>query len=311
MAEAPLIQKPRHNPDAEGAIVMRRPKIKANTQIVDVVIDPILSKHLRPHQQEGVSFLYECMLGMKEYDGTGAILADEMGLGKTLQSITLLWTLLKQSAFANQAPPVKRALIVCPATLVDNWKREFKKWLGDERIKVFAASAPTISKKNADDSVIKDFLLGVKVYPILIVNYERLRTLQDHLDKVTFDIIICDEGHRLKSAQIKTSQALARMSCKRRIILSGTPIQNNLQEYFAMVDFVNPGVMGTLSTFRSVFEGPIIKSRQPGATEEDREIGESRCEEMMRLTSMFVLRRTSKVNEKYLPPKRKPQISNS
>lgn len=104
----------RHDPKARGALVMKRPKIAPKgKQIVDVVVDPLLTRSLRKHQREGVAFLYECVMGMRDYEGEGAILADEMGLGKTLQTITLLWTLLKQNPIYEDAPVVKKALIVC------------------------------------------------------------------------------------------------------------------------------------------------------------------------------------------------------
>ena len=87
---APKPSGPRHDPSASDAIVMTHPP----KGTVDVVVDPILARHLRPHQKEGVRFLYECIMGLKNFNGNGAILADEMGLGKTLTVITLIWTLL-------------------------------------------------------------------------------------------------------------------------------------------------------------------------------------------------------------------------
>ena len=85
---------PRHDPNTPDAVVLPRPKMPTGTKAVDVVIDPFISRHLRPHQKEGVRFLYGCIMGIKDFGGTGAILADEMGLGKTLTVISLIWTLL-------------------------------------------------------------------------------------------------------------------------------------------------------------------------------------------------------------------------
>lgn len=124
--------QPRYNPDALHALLLPRPSsshprvVKGGTNrppgdigLVDVVVDPILGQYLRPHQREGVRFLYECVMQMKDVNGQGAILADEMGLGKTLQTIALLWTLLKQSPYhGEESSVVKRALVVCPASLV-------------------------------------------------------------------------------------------------------------------------------------------------------------------------------------------------
>lgn len=288
-----IIVSSRHDPKAEGAVVMTRPKIPTNKEIVDVVIDPLLSQHLRPHQKEGVKFLYECIMGMRQYQGRGAILADEMGLGKTLMTITLLWTLLKQNPFVNEQPIIKRALIVCPVTLITNWKKEFRKWLGHDRIGVFTLD----SKSN-----LQAFVSG-RCYQVMIVGYEKLRSISADLKKASIDIIICDEGHRLKTATNKSAQAILSLQTDRRVILSGTPIQNDLGEFFTMVDFLNPGILGTYSTFKREFELPIIKSRQPEAMKKDIEKGTKRSTELSRLTRLFTLRRTAATLDKYLPPK--------
>ncbi|KAI9721290.1 MAG: hypothetical protein M1812_002452 [Candelaria pacifica] len=287
---------PRHDPKVEGALVMQPPKVRLpGRKIVDVVIDPLLSKHLREHQREGVKFMYECVMGMRPFDGQGVLLADEMGLGKTLQTIALLWTLLKQNPTYDAPPVIKKALIVCPATLINNWRKEFRKWLGNERIGVFVADG---TKRR-----LTDFTMG-KNYAVMIIGYEKLRSVQDELKKGDdIDIVVADEGHRLKTAQNKSAQAIRALDTPRRIILSGTPIQNDLSEFFAMVDFINPGILGTPQTFKKEFEVPIVKSRQPGAPQKDIEKGEARSAELASLTSMFILRRTADILSKYLPPK--------
>ncbi|KAK6346262.1 helicase [Orbilia blumenaviensis] len=290
-------QKPaaRFDPTAEGALVMKRPDVSSskNKVVVDVVVDPILSRHLRPHQREGVAFLYEAVMGLRPYEGRGAILADEMGLGKTLQTIALLWTLLKQNPIHNQGPVIKKAMIVCPVTLINNWRREFKKWLGNERIHVFVADG----KSN-----VRDFTHG-PVYNVMIVGYERLRSIQDKLKQCQVDIIIADEGHRLKTAENKSAQAIRSLSTPRRVVLSGTPLQNDLREFFVMVDFVNPGILENYSTFKKQFENPIVKSQQPEASKSDKDLGNARKASLTELTNKFVLRRTAKILSKYLPPK--------
>ena len=287
---------PRHDPNAPGAIVMKRPKsIPKGKQIVDVVVDPILTKHLRDHQIEGVKFLYECVMGMRGFDGQGAILADEMGLGKTLQTIALLWTLLKQNPIYEDAAVIKRALIVCPVTLINNWRKEFRKWLGNERIGVFVA--------DNTKSRLTDFTMG-KSYSIMIIGYEKLRNVQEELKKGSgIDIIIADEGHRLKTAKNKSAQAIKSLITPRRVLLSGTPIQNDLSEFFMMVDFINPGLLGTFKEFTKKFEVPIVKGRQPEALEKDIERGNASSEELNDLTKVFILRRTADILSKYLPPK--------
>uniref|UniRef100_A0A673B5B5 RAD54 homolog B n=1 Tax=Sphaeramia orbicularis TaxID=375764 RepID=A0A673B5B5_9TELE len=266
-----------------GALVMPRPspnhQWSNNTlglPVVDVVVDPYLTAHLRPHQRDGILFLYECVMGMRSAGRCGAILADEMGLGKTLQSVALSWTLLKQGPYGGRAV-AKRVLVVTPGSLVHNWGAEFNKWLGRERISVFTVDQVR-NKMDSEES------------------FSRLA-----VQKVEFGIIICDEGHRLKNSSIKTSSALSSLSCNRRVILTGTPVQNDLQEFYAIIEFVNPGILGSSTSYKKVYEEPILRSRQPSCTE--RLLGEERAAELSRLTGMFILRRTQEIINCYLPPR--------
>lgn len=290
---------PRHDPNQPGALVMKRPlEVPRGKKVVDVVVDPLLCGKLREHQREGVKFLYECVMGMRQHSGEGAILADEMGLGKTLQVIALLWTLLKQNPIHGEPPVVRRAVVVCPATVVKNWRKEFRKWLG-ERVGVFVADAENKQRKLR----ITDFTHG-RAYTVLIIGYERLRTVQTELQKGGgVDIVIADEGHRLKTAKNKSSQAIKSLGTERRIILSGTPMQNDLTEFYFACDLVNPGVLGKASSFKSQFETPIIKYRENEGTEKDLEKGKARSAELHELTRMFFIRRTADILAQYLPPK--------
>lgn len=287
-----VIPVPRHDPKAAGSLVFKRPeRIPSGRQLVDVVLDPAIGKLLRPHQREGVKFLYECVMGLRDFNGKGCILADDMGLGKTLTTIALLWTLLRQNPIHKKSPVVKRALIVCPVSLIRNWKREFKKWLGLDRLGVLEFEDQNTSLDHFDG----------KVYQVMIIGYERLRTVADELSSI--DIVICDEGHRLKTMKNKSMQAIESLNTPRRIILSGTPIQNDLGEFYAMVNFVNDGCLGSQKGFIKDFESPIMKSRQPNATEDDKERGQEASNELARTTSRFILRRTADILADFLPPK--------
>ncbi|XP_074242954.1 DNA repair and recombination protein RAD54B isoform X3 [Saimiri boliviensis] len=287
------------DPPHTDSLVMPRPDKnhqrvfnKNGLPLVDVVIDPYVVYHLRPHQKEGIIFLYECVMGMRMNGRCGAILADEMGLGKTLQCISLIWTLQCQGPYGGK-PVIKKTLIVTPGSLVNNWKKEFQKWLGSERIKIF-----TVDQEHK----VEDFIKSV-FYSVLVISYEMLLRSLDQIKDIKFDILICDEGHRLKNSAIKTTTALISLSCDKRIILTGTPIQNDLQEFFALIDFVNPGILGSLSSYRKIYEEPIILSREPSASEEEKELGERRAAELTCLTGLFILRRTQEIINKYLPPK--------
>ncbi|XP_065872787.1 protein CHROMATIN REMODELING 25 isoform X2 [Euphorbia lathyris] len=267
--------------------------------LTPIVVDPLLVQFLRPHQREGVQFMFECVSGL--YDATninGCILADDMGLGKTLQSITLLYTLIRQGF--DGKPMVKKAIIVTPTSLVSNWEAEIRKWVGD-RVKLIALCEST---RNDVISGIDSFTSPRSTLQVLIVSYETFRMHASKFsDSGSCDLLICDEAHRLKNDQTLTNRALASLSCKRRILLSGTPMQNDLEEFFAMVNFTNPGILGDAAYFRRYYESPIICGREPTATEEEKKLGVERSGELSAKVNQFILRRTNALLSNHLPPK--------
>lgn len=103
-------------------------------------IDAFLAKNMRPHQVEGVKFMYECISGMRSESINGCILADSMGLGKTLQSIALTYVALKRSHLSGTKPLVHKVIIVAPLTLAKNWAYEFKKWIDATKLSPLLAS---------------------------------------------------------------------------------------------------------------------------------------------------------------------------
>ena len=277
----------------------RRPPPPPPPRQVPVVVESFLSRQLRPHQVSGVQFLYDCLLGRTSVEQKGAILADEMGLGKSLQSITLLYTLLRCGPLGP--PVVRKGVVVCPSTLVGNWQREFSKWLGTARLRVMAVDAS--QAKEEQQLHVQAFITG-HANNVLIISYEMFRKHTDRLRSLPDGLFICDEGHRLKNSKGNaTIAALQSISSRRRLILTGTPVQNDLLEFFAMCDFVNPTVLGSLQTFRLTYEAPIQRSRDSSSSSDDKRLGEARSAELSRLTSTFVLRRTADILRKYLPPK--------
>ena len=264
-----------------------------------VVVDPHLACVLRPHQREGVRFLWECCMGLREFAGEGAILADAMGLGKTLTTIALVYTMLKQSEGGGAA--ASKVVICCPSTLVGNWKREFAKWLGNTRCRPASVTATGA----AAAETVHNFVHGrSSMYPVLILSYEMCRKYTDKLAGARIGLLVADEGHRLKNASgNQTITALSAVPTRRRVLLTGTPVQNDLLEFYAVCSFVNPTVLGDPGTFRQLFANPIQKGGDKGATPAEQELGRSRATELSRLTSQFVLRRTNELLEKFLPPK--------
>ncbi|KJE03308.1 DNA repair and recombination protein RAD54-like protein [Cryptococcus gattii NT-10] len=278
---------------------------KKNKQVVKVpvVIDPRLSKVLRPHQIEGVKFLYRCTTGLIADGAWGCIMADEMGLGKTLQCIALLWTLLKQSPIAGK-PTCEKVVIACPTSLVGNWANELVKWLGSG-----AVNPMVVDGKGGKAELIPAVRRWVQAHgrnvtlPVMIVSYETLRTLQEELASCEIGLLLADEGHRLKNAETLTFQALTSLKVQRRVILTGTPIQNDLSEYFALLNFANPEYLGSKLDFKKNFESKILRGRDADATEKEKLESDAKLKELGGLVSKFIIRRTNDLLSKYLPVK--------
>lgn len=305
---------PLHDPKAEDAIILFTPpdytdefkKAHKDEILVHVVIDPVLARVLRPHQREGVQFMYECLTGVRIPGYHGCILADDMGLGKTLQCITLLWTMLRQGPSWKKGPTISNVVIICPSSLVKNWFNEINKWLGTR------LNAMAIDSGQASDAVdLKLDQFGRQqssgrrraVNPVLIVSYETFRGHANVLENVEIGLMICDEGHRLKNMDSQTYVCLKKVKCKRRIIISGTPIQNDLLEYYSLVDFVNPKLLGDPAEFRRKYENPISKGRDADASDYQVELGQERQKEMISTVERCLIRRTANLLSKYLPLK--------
>ena len=305
--EAPL-----HSDVADGALVLSTLDTDFHRgdrrTACAVVCDPFISRFLRPHQRDGVQFMYEAVMGLRtsvhtNRAHTGCLLAHEMGLGKTLQVIALVWTLLKQSPFKRGQPTCRRVVVCVPASLTGNWALEFRKWLGEERCDPKVVEG---GDKEARKSFEEFALPSQRRYNVLITSYETLRAQADVVARANVDLLVCDEAHRLKNAtqSTKGAQALASLKCHRRVLLTGTPIQNNLDELWGVMDFAAPGLLGDLDSFRKIYSGPIEKASERGAKEEVVRIGNARREEVGRLIGPFIhSRKADEINASLLPPK--------
>ncbi|KAG0264921.1 DNA-dependent ATPase protein rad54 [Mortierella polycephala] len=270
---------------------------------VHVVVDPVLGRILRPHQVEGVKFMYKCATGATMPNAYGCIMADEMGLGKTLQCIALLWTLLKQSPEPGKGT-IEKCIICCPSSLVKNWANEIIKWLGPGKIGVLTCDSK--GTKEETNNVMRQWAtarLRMVVNPVLIISYESLRMYAPVLAQTPIGLMLCDEGHRLKNSGSQTFVALNELNVQRRVILSGTPIQNDLSEYFSLLNFANPGLLGSTAEFRKNYELPILRGRDSEASENEKEVSNQKLTELSGVVSKFIIRRTNDILSKYLPTK--------
>ena len=165
-----------------------------------------------------------------------------------------------------------------------------------EKVKALAVSA---TDKKSVLFAISQFLHVSKPYDVLIISYETFRAYVKKFTKkndICCDMLICDEAHRLKNPDALTTKALASLACRRRVLLSGTPVQNDLDEFFAMADFTNPMVLGTSEDFRRKYKNPILVGREPGASQAEQDKAKVLQNEMSLIVNQFILRRTNTIN---------------
>lgn len=217
-----------------------------------------------------------------------------MGLGKTLQTIILIYILSRNDGTYSQI--TSKTVVIVPASLINNWRDEIEKWIGFVKLPTIIC----IGNKKETDYAINRFIKGSS--KCMIISYEMFRNHRSRIDRIT-DLVICDEGHRIKNAQTATFKHLNAIKCQKRILLTGTPLQNNLMEFYNCVSFVNPGILGNLSHFKEVLANPILKAQEPDATMQIRELGWSRATELKNITAQFILRRTGSLLEESLPPR--------
>jgi len=250
---------------------------------------------LKDYQLEGVRWLaslYE--------NGVSGILADEMGLGKTIQVIGLVAHLLTQDV---NGP----FLVVAPLATLPNWVREFEKWLPSKPVIRYHGPAPD------RDAMLKGPLnpkeKREKKFPVVVTNFETAIRDQKKLSKLgPFAYVIVDEGHRLKNHRCLLIRSLKQLDASNRLLLSGTPIQNTLDELWALLNFVNPQIFDDLSVFQSWFGFKDIGQKsQKSTSEEDIMLEQRKNKTVTKLHEIlrpFLLRRVKVDVLKEMPPKK-------
>jgi superfamily II DNA or RNA helicase len=226
-----------------------------------------LKATLRPYQEAGLSwlkFIHDI--------GSGGVLADDMGLGKTVQTIAMLLAV-------KQEDKRIRALIVAPTSVVTNWERELARF------------APTLRVALWHGADRKEQAEQVAEAEVVITSYALLRRDEEFLTTLDLTYAILDEAQHIKNPLSATAAAAKRLRAKRRLALTGTPIENRLSEIWSIFDFVSPGLLGPLDKFEARFAKPI-------------EAGDYKTAQRLRATiHPFILRRTKQEVAKDLPEK--------
>lgn len=202
---------------------------------------------LRLYQVHGYSWL----AFLRKW-GLGVCLADDMGLGKTVQAIALF--LHEHEQAGHDLPP---ALVICPTSVVGNWKREIQR---------FAPSLRVMVHHGGDRARDDEFVAAAQEHDVVVTTYGLARRDVDDLVRVSWGDVVLDEAQNIKNPQAKRTQAIRRLPAANRIALTGTPIENRLSELWSIMQFLNPDFLGSQAKFRQAFALPIERYQDPVAT---------------------------------------------
>ncbi len=225
--------------EASGALQELIGALNNNQAIAPLPTPTGFKGQLRPYQERGAAWL-----SFLERWGLGACLADDMGLGKTVQFIAFLLHLKEQDALENPT------LLVCPTSVLGNWERDVNK---------FAPSLKILQYHGDKRPKGKAFLEAVKKHDLIVTSYSLLHRDIKSLESISWQIIVLDEAQNVKNPEAKQSKAVRQLEATFRIALTGTPVENKLQELWSILDFLNPGYLGNKQFFQRRFAMPIEK----------------------------------------------------
>ena len=246
--------------------------------VKELMVPKSLGKIVRPYQTEGfrwIKLLKNC--------GFGGILADDMGLGKTIQVLSFV---LSEKSLGKKGDEL-RTLVVCPASLVYNWKREIETYTSKLTVSVVAGTVEDrkklITKKNKSD--------------IWITSYDLLKRDIEFYEGIHFANEIIDEAQYIKNQNTQASKSVRVVDSSFRLALTGTPIENHLGELWSIMDYLMPGFLYNYTGFQKNYEIPIVAAQD-----------EEKKERLRRMVHPFILRRMKKQVLKELPDKMEESI---
>ncbi|KAG2863936.1 putative helicase [Phytophthora cactorum] len=248
---------------------------------------------LRLYQQHGVDWL--CFMAQNNLHG---ILADDMGLGKTLQTLSAMAAALGMEPKGGATKP---CIIVCPPIIVHHWIQEVKKYTPDVFASIVDYSLPASDRKRLRRG--NDILMSDRGLTLIVTTYAILRTDIDYLHAVDFSFVVLDEAHLIRNPSTGLFRAVLELHASHRVALSGTPLQNNVADLWALFEFLMPGYLGDFAVFRREFVLPITKSKERNATTKQKEQAAIAIAKLHQKVLPFILRRTKDQVLEELPPK--------
>ncbi|CAG9461773.1 unnamed protein product [Pedinophyceae sp. YPF-701] len=305
----PLLPLAQGQPPPPGLTPAQAEQLKKDSVLLEQILDrsrcadwrpPIEVKaDLRSYQQEGINWL-----AFLRRFGLHGVLADDMGLGKTLQASIIVGSSMhdyaerhQRSGLPGEAP--LPSLVVSPSTLVDHWCHEVAKFIPADVLRPLSYQGQASARAALRPSV----GTGPQERNLVVMSYETLRSEAEWVRSQRWDYAILDEGHIIKSSKSKIAIAAAGIVARHRLLLSGTPIQNNLLELWSLFDFLMPGLLGTEKEFNVRYGRSVRVARASGRGMKDGEEAVLALEGLHKRVMPFILRRTKGQVLKDLPPK--------
>ncbi|WP_379092436.1 DEAD/DEAH box helicase [Pedobacter sp. UC225_65] len=254
--------------ESKARLALYRSKLSAFEAIEDVVIPKDLNATLRGYQKEGLNWL-----NFLDGFNFGGCLADDMGLGKTIQVLAFI---------LSQRGKVEKNinLVVVPASLVFNWQQEIKKF------------APTLKLKTIYGSERAKILTGFDQYEVILTSYGTLLSDIRWLKDYRFNYIFLDESQTIKNPDSQRYKAVRLLQSRNKVVMTGTPIENNTFDLYGQLSFACPGLLGNREQFKRLYSVPIDQFKDS-----------RRAAELQKRINPFVLRRTKEQVASELPDK--------
>lgn len=270
-------ERRRRTEQEEDAELLRDEKSGGQTNTVFRESPAFIHGEMRDYQIAGLNWL----VSLHE-NGISGILADEMGLGKTLQTISFIGYLRHICGITGPH------LVAVPKSTLDNWKREFQKWTPEVNVLVLQGD------KEERQRLITERLVDEK-FDVCITSYEMILREKSHLKKFAWEYIIIDEAHRIKNEESSLSQIIRVFNSRNRLLITGTPLQNNLHELWALLNFLLPDVFGDSEAFDQWFSSQDADQ-------------DTVVQQLHRVLRPFLLRRVKSDVEKSLLPKKEINV---
>ncbi len=249
-------------------IEAKKQKLKDIENIQLIKHSKNIKAKLRPYQLSG----FQWMQTLDEL-GWGGCLADDMGLGKTLQAITFL-------QFLKEKYKGSTHLVICPTSLIYNWENELQKFAPKLKYHIYYGTSREFTEDHFED------------YDIVITSYGLVRNDMEQMLKFNWHYVILDESQAIKNPEAQITKAVQLLKAKNRLVLSGTPVQNNTFDLYAQFNFINPGILGSKDFYKTEFANPIDKNNDT-----------EKSKALRQLIYPFLLRRTKEQVAKDLPDK--------